>query len=588
MEDRAIGFLNNIFNIQITSFSIILPLVFLFIQLSAKEHGTGRIIRSLADLRLILYFTISVCIILIAGLSGLLVGLPDDKIWPILLCYKKLSLEPALQTGLVGAFVLNLLLVAGFILKSVRHIDPRNYISDILRSFSRTDIETFVFRNQGLPYIHFPRVELDILFAEGEVVQTKSKMQTAEYLKEKRESEAQERRNRNYQARIDKDYQDILAPAANILNYNLSNTYIEDFNAALGSFLKGLPRLESKLDISVDPRLREKLLSEFLLRFRPLYAAAQRNSYPGFATTILEAFVDLAKGLLEARRFVEASIVIDNFEGLLDETTFDRRNVLFVFFRFFVEYSTELLKDNTEPESISNLFRAFSRVSEKVIDRFDLETLPLMMRSRSDTLFGWVNEAKYALFDKYIEFRANDYPLLVLDMNYCLFRAYTKKLSEKPSDDLKRFIEEQLYHFYDHPKRLCESAIEADNIKSACLCVMRYGELFNWLEENKQQYLISQGLVELIELGFLAVSSGKKLVAEFLGQGIPSAVLEYVSRYSRYAREIDSEIFDLYLRGQRPNYNHETMEDFLFELGTRLRSNFGLNFSWENRTWNAH
>lgn len=587
MNNNLLTYYNTIFNAQITSFSIILPILFVFIQLTNKEHSSFNANKFIKDIRLLIYFFIALLIIFISGLSSYLLTIKE---YNFITCinfnsYNLIS-SNSFSLFIFILFFINFLPIVLFIIFAIKQINPGNFIENYLKNLDFNKLIIYLYKNYGLPSIDFSYLSKSIIISTHGIEED-TELNKKELAKLKLIHKKDKERNEKIEIQISENYENVFAVITNILNYNLSNIYITDFNRALDSLISSYDGLFKKLHNSKDKLLSKKLLLEYCSIINSLYSSAVNVNYRPFLTELIHSLEKLISYHIKNEQFDFCSDIFNTFEHLVDSSSKENFNEINNILNVFLCFSEDFFKKDTDNDTNENIIRTFSRVSEKVIIKYDINKQPIMISRNNEYVFSNIFEALYKYFKYYSVYRIDTYPLILLDCNYCVFKGLLEKINNNQSDLLNNYLNDHLYSFFYEPRNLCINLIEAHNIPSACLSIMRICELYELLIDLKQSERIENYIDTIIYLGFYVASQDSDLSCDFMNAGAMKYIFRKLKEYKGFIKSIDNIIFEIYIKSHSNKINIKKSETFLFNLGELFQSNFNLNFNWSEKNWNS-
>jgi hypothetical protein len=579
MNNELINYYNNLFIGQITSFSIIIPVIFVFLQLTSKEYTTFQLINAIKSYKFIIYFIFAIIIMISTGFSGFLLTIKQYDFIKFINFYTyPLITSNAFAFSLLLVFVLNFIPIILFVRDNLKQLNPGIFIESYLTKLDVSKLELYLYKNYGLPYIDYSYLSTSKIVIENE------------YQQKLKQHEQDIKRNDKIQRTIDNSYEPVFGIIVNILNYNLTHLYTNDFTYSINSFINSYEGLFNKLKNLQDKNLSKKLIFEYCNILLLIFESSMNINYRPFSAEIISSLKQLIQYHNKTEENDLSVSIFEYFEKFVDVMAERHRQEVSDIFEIYLKEGINLLGSKIDENTIENLLRTFARFSEKVIIKYNIEKQPIMMVTNNENIFNNIFECLYRFYENYSEFHYEKYPLLLLDANYCIFNGFLEKLTEaKDKDNLlfKYFSEHSALFFYE-PRKLCIKMMDANNARGACLCINRLIELFDLLLEHNKFEIFNQNIETLIFLGFYESSKGLNFKCDFMYNGISNYILSKIQEYQNQISKskIDGIVFELFITSQSNGVDIRKAKNFLFSLGTIFQSNFNLNFDWMQKKWN--
>lgn len=587
MNSELISFYGTIFNIQITLIFIIFPILFVFIQLTGKEHTTYLTQKILRDYKVNFCGFVSLLIIIIAGFSNYLLSIQKhDFIKKYYFNLEKYITSNQFSFLVLMVFIINLVIVLYFVIQRVKETNSKFFIESYIKNIKPEILRLYLFKNYGLPIINRPYRStgiIDLPFDD----RGNQKENEKEYKKLEKKYNKESKILKKIQLDIDKKYEPVIEVIINALNYNLINIHINDFNDTFRSFIDSYSDLEKKL--RNDTELIKKLIEDYSKTLFFLFSSSLNINYKPFVINILSGNRSLLESFSKNKDHQYGLPILNSLEDYIDCISMDNEYEADFILKIFYDFGTELIPiEQDEQQSLTEgMLRNFSRCSEKIIDKFNLKKQPIMMGMENKHVYDYIIESLYQFFEAQKRYKAKSYPLLLLDANYCVFKALITKLESSDSDIFKNYFYENHYLFFREPQKLFVEAVKNDNDRGACLCLLRLCELYDLLYGKNPNEIFNKNIDELVYIGFFIHSQNREIQSDLLLlNSTENFVYEKIAKYKTRIKSIDSIVFDLFLKSHSNEINIEKSEVFLMELAYMFESNFGLEIDWKNKKWN--
>jgi hypothetical protein len=584
MLDNFKNFYGIIFNGQITSISILLPITFIFIQLTNKEYTSSFFNKIFKDNNFRLYLLFSSIIIFVSGIGTYLLTIKDYNFFSFV-NFNSIAILTSEKFGLflVMLFLVNFIPFFRFIISNLKSIDPSIYISSYLDNLSSKEVEIYLLNNYGIP----KNIDLsNISFSLQELMSNENNFKDNKENNNDKLSKIK-RDRKKIKKEIEEEYKDILDVIKNILNHNLTNSNINDFKSSIFSLINNYSILYHKLDdLKHEEHLKKALTKEYIQIFKFLYEDSQNLSKSQFSALIIKGIKELINNIIELEDYynlTNAFATLENFIVFQNKNNYSSvENIT----EIFSEDAIKIYKSNIDQEYRENLLRIYTRVSERIINKFSLKKQPIMMGIENEYIYDNIFETHYNFFKITRDIYTDEYPLILLDTNYCIFKAVYNRLNSAHSEYENNYLREKTHSFFYEVELLFEEFVKKENIKGACLCVFRITDLFDILYKNDEYNLMKENIDTLIYMGYRAASQDKEFKTLFLDEGIENYVLKKLHNYKGLINNIDEEVNEINLRSHSNLVDLNRSDAFLFDLAELYESNFNMNFTWENREWN--
>ncbi len=586
MNTGLIDFYSTMFNIQITLIFIIFPILFVFIQLTGKEHTTYLTQKIMSDIKIKICGFASLIIIIITGFSYYLLSLEKhDFIKSYYLNVEQYITSNLFSLSVLIIFITNLIFILSFVLQRIRETNPKFFIESYILKIKPEALKLYFYKNYGLPYLSRPfRFEITGL-RFGKATKEDQERHEKAYKKSMKQYKKLKKKNRRIQSDIDQKYEPVLEVVINTLNYNLTNIHISDFHNTFESFIDSFFNLKTKLND--EEGLIDKLVKDYSKNLTFLFDSALNINYKPFTTTILSGNRSLLDVLIKQKNYQYCSILFDSFENYVDALSNKNEEEIDTLFKIFHDYGTKLIKhDSSEQKTTEAMLVNFSRCAEKTISKFDIIEQPVMMGIDNKYAYDYIFECLYQFFEYQKKYKAASYPLLLFDANYCVFNALVKKYKSSKNKFFKDYFSEHQYTFFSDSRKLFIENYKNENERSACLCTMKVCELYDILAKNELNDILKTNIEILIYIGFFIFSKDKDISCDFMFDGLRKYIFERLSRYKPNVGNIDDIVFELHIKSiSREEIDMKKAEPFLMDLAYLFESNFRLKIDWKNKKW---
>lgn len=371
---------------------------------------------------------------------------------------------------------------------------------------------------------------------------------------------------------------------SNIITFNLINYNVNDFNNSLNEYIssyEGFLIKIKKYDASND--LAQKLTNDYANNLIHIFTNSLSREFHPFSMSIIKSNSTIIDAAIKLNEVSLCDVIFSKFELYVEFLSEKNHTEAMELLNIFENKGLQLLNvGNIDEAHIDNMFRSYSRASERIIDKFDLGRQPIMMSIDNQSIFYEIININYAYFDSFQSLLPKNYPLILLDTNYCVFRAFLEKSALDCSEEYSTFFKEQIYTFFSNPAKLCECNLEVKNYRGACLCLMRLCKLYELLIEFKKEDEIQTQIEYLVILAFKFAAIRHPFFIDFMSESPKQYAYDNLSKYRKYIDNIDSYIFEYSIKN-----NVRETESYLFELGDLFESNFNLNFNWQTKKWNS-
>lgn len=150
MKSNIVDLYFSIFSLQITSFSIISPIILVFIQLINKEHTYHHTRKLLKNWYIILYFLISSAIVLFSGLGAFALSIGKFNFFPSYnFKIKLLVTNSNFSIAVISFFIIGFIPLMLFIVQVIKELDSGFYTKKYLNSVKINDLVLYLYKNYG-------------------------------------------------------------------------------------------------------------------------------------------------------------------------------------------------------------------------------------------------------------------------------------------------------------------------------------------------------------------------------------------------------------------------------------------------------
>lgn len=579
--ENIITFYNLIFSSQITSFSIIIPVLFVFFQMTNKEFAPRSFNNILKDFRIISYLILAFTTMSVSGLGSYVLTFENLSIPDFVgINLRKQFGSAYYPFGLFFAFLLTFVPIVLFIRRQVILMNPTRFMQIYFKELSIKKLRLYLYKNHGLPSITYPPIEF---LVEPEFIENRrivSLSQKEEILKK---HESEKTRNDKILRKIQKSYEPVFSIARNVLHYNLENSNIHDFQSSLAEFIRIHSSLCTRLEIERESSLGEGLTREYCKIILELYEASLSKQHSNFSSVVASELDSFIKQNLNLWDFKANLIIFQEIERFIDCLRIENYREASKLLGLFEQHADRFLREVKSIEVADDFFRAFSRSAEKAILKFEASPQPLMNNEHNNSLLDPIINCHSTCFDIFMEVYEKEYPLILLDANICIFRQLLKRPINENEQDTDTFVNTMVYHFLSGPRDTFMACADADNPRGAALCIMRIFEIYDLLIEHDHITVLQDSIEYAIFMGFYAASRPSPITADFLPSGATSFILAKLGKIKHHIRSIDGIVMEILIKSHSNGVIWKKCDDFLFDLAALFQSNFGLMIDWQQR-----
>lgn len=585
MNNNLIALYNIIFQLQIALIGIILPLLFVFVQLMNKEHSFYHIQSIIESYKLKIYLIISIIIIIISGLGSYFLSIVSFNFFENYNFHaKEIITNNCFSISIILIFLLNFLHLLKFLYTSIKEINPIFYIKQYLSNISIESLKIYLYKNYGLPYFNTHKnllikisklkinkseineeiIESDFeISADGKLIKIKdfdnnyliSKDGVLDINNSDAEDNEKNKKEEEYfeliEAQIIKDYKPIFDIPFNILNYNISNYFLIDFNQCYDVYIEYY--FDSykilKRENTEENNLCLKLTIEYCNKIKLLFQISLSKNGIIFYNKFLDANNEMFNFLIGNDDNISLIASLNTFESFIDLLDSTQENECNKISEILNHISADIFKTfkNNSAKTIEEYLSIFSKISEKIIHKYNLKKQPLMMNIDSKYIYDNIINGLYEIFSLYKNHIIEKNPSILLDLNYCIFKAILDKVLYNRSGLINEYFKKQSILFIFEPIDLLKEYLKTDNYKNACYCIIRIFEILGDLN-NLYSHLLKEYLEYIFEIGIIINSKNEKDKCELIPEGIDEYIINKIKEFNFYFDKSDHFFVDLRIK----------------------------------------
>lgn len=576
------NFYNNLLGIEITILGIITAGIFVFIQILHSNFSHKDLSLSLRRISIVLYFFLSVSLIVLTGIGALHFAMSPHDLIPRWNLGLKDIFESDISLIIIFAGLLASAALGVFIIfESIRLLNPFFLMRGHLENSDIKTIKKFLHNRYGVPEPYPP---VSIFYTLQGVEETEEE-------KSARDLEVQQK-----QQKFEEDVavaRQLKAESENAPDVfeGFENLLIKSMSQGDRSAVKnGLRSYESKIKeviLTADTTFPINHLATYTREnLSTSLEACRKHNTQSFAPQLirtscniaivfLDKYPDVVDEILKEWK-IQADLALKHSDKMLFRAIIksyqDIGDLLF---------NKENAETRSRNEPLDTIFRHLGWIAERLLSQKGIEEKPLMHDDDYEDEFGIIYNTLFHFDHKYSYDEPNLYPLIFFDAIHCLFdgllEVYQQSKDEKLATLNKRGdIKDWLFSCAYVYSSFATKAIAVSNGDGFALAGTRLRQMYRTAETAGEEDLAHNILELIVRFAIQGATNPDKLVGDSHGSSTVVQDSEDIILSSRYSDTVRSAVFENCLKIDEGEHN--TKYNYIKSLGVKMHTNFGLMF----------
>lgn len=572
------NFYNNLLGIEVTTFGVLTAAAFVFLQMMHTNFSFRDMFLSLRNRTLPFYALLSGLLVLFTGLGSLHFAIGAHDFIPQV----NLNSREVFENGYVAAVLLlgffyTAALGMVIVLGNIRLLNPAELLRRHLEFADASSVEKYLHSRFGVPS-PLPLVRIRFFSTKGE--EKTDEEEEAEW----REKEAQYERDTAKSETLKeaaKDAPDVFEAFDSLLIKAIAG-------GDTGSVKNGLENWTRKI-IEIIGSGTDSFPGEHMGRhvaesLREFLEACRKHNSQSLAPYFIRATQRIALELMGTKHADATLEIMKTWKAQADIAIQESDRALFRdILQGYQEVGDLALKRDKEAPKERNevreeCFRHLGWLAERLLTKKGLEERPIMYDTDYYDEYGTLHNTLFHFSHKYNYDYPDLYPLIFFDAIHVLFNKMLDVYTQNAAPEKASIRGEAKVRLFDCAyvyASFAQKAIAAGNADGVALAAVNLKQIHRSALEAGAEDAAQDSIQLIVRLAIECAANPEKVAGSEilrLPQGLEDIILN-----STFTAEIRSEVFESYLPGKIEG-DYKKKWAYIKELGTKMGTNFGLNF----------